>query len=340
MNSRTLPFPFLVISGLLSVTAPASAALKLCNQTSYIIYAAVASATKSELDAQGWTRVVPGDCATPLAEPLSAPAYFVYARTSQAHSGPSRAWGGNVPVCARDTNFSQRMKLPLQKCPGSGFYRMPFALIDRRGRRAWTTTFTESPALKTLSEAKRAGINRLLTDLGYRVNVPGDRARDQALEDFHNRAKLPADANSAELFAALETQATKAAAPAGYTVCNDTEGTFWAAIGLKVPKGMLTRGWWEVSPGACGHLATQPLNTDRVFLAVQPKGRKPLVSGPAKLCVGANAFELTSSGTCAGKGVHQAAFAITDTRGRTGYVAHVGENGLVAQAPPAKPPHK
>jgi uncharacterized membrane protein len=220
------------------------------------------------------------------------------------------------------------MKLPLRACPKGGFYRMPFALIDRRGRANWTTTFTESAALKTMKDAKRAGINRLLIDLGYHVNGPGERARDMALEDFHKRAKLPADANSAELFASLETQATKSAVPAGYTVCNDSEATFWAAIGMKAPKGMLTRGWWEVSPGACGRLATEPLKTDRVFLAVQPKGLKPLVSGPAKLCVGENAFELTTSGACSGKSVHQANFAATDTRGRTGYVAHVGDNGL------------
>lgn len=327
MNSRQLFLAFIV---LLAGTAPAFASLKICNQTSYIIYAAIASATKSELDERGWTRVVPGDCATPISDPLTAPAYFIYARTSQAHSGPSRAWGGNVPVCARDNNFSQRMKLPLRACPGGGFYRMPFALIDRHGRRDWTTTFTEGPNLKTLKDAKRAGIDRLLTDLGYRVNVPGDRARDLALEDFHKRARLPADANTAELFAALETQAMKAAAPAGYTVCNDSGQTFWAAIGLKQPKGMLTRGWWEVSPGACGRLATEPLNTDRVFLAVQPKGRKSLVSGPFKLCVGDNAFELTTPGACAGKGVHQAAFAATDTKRHSGYVAHVGESGLLA----------
>src|SRR5437763_15965682 len=114
---------------------------------------------------------------------------------------------------------------------------MPFAVIDRHGRAALTSTFTESPDLKTPQEAKRAGINRLLEDLGYRVNVPGERARDLALEDFHKRLKLSADASDADLFAALETEALKAAAPAGYTVCNSTDEALWAAIALQTPKG-------------------------------------------------------------------------------------------------------
>src|SRR5689334_1755020 len=87
---------------------PSLADLRLCNQTSYVLYTAIGAATKSELDTRGWTRIAPGDCAVPISDPLTAPAYFIYAHTSRAHSGPPRAWGGNVPICARETDFSQR----------------------------------------------------------------------------------------------------------------------------------------------------------------------------------------------------------------------------------------
>jgi uncharacterized membrane protein len=325
-----------IVVASLAGASPASAALTLCNQTSYIIYAAVGSATRKELDTSGWTRIVPGRCESPIAERLTAPAYFVYAHTSRAHSGPSRAWGGKVPICARDTDFTQRTKLPVHGCSGEDFYKMPFALIDRHGLTAWTTTFRESPDIRMPADAKRAGINRLLEDLGYHVNVPGDRARDLALEDFHKRAKLPADANDAELFASLETEAMKVTAPAGYSVCNETDEPVWAALALTGAKGFVTRGWWEVTAGACSRLITEPLKTDRVFLLAEHRGKHMLVTGPQKLCVADGQFQVSGQGPCR-KGMSQIGFAVTDTKGRSGYVAHVSDDGL---RPPAAPPHK
>lgn len=336
----TLRFLFafaLIVAATSGGAAPASAALKLCNQTSYILYAAFGAATKTELDARGWSRIVPGDCATPIPQSLAAPAYFVYAHTSPAHSGPSRAWGGNVPICARDTNFALRNKLPVRTCQGPEYYKMPFAVIDRHGRASWTTSFTESLALKTLKDAKRAGINRLLEDLGYHVNVPGERARDLALDDFHRRAKLAADASSGALFAALEIQAMKAAAPAGYTVCNNSEMPLWVAIALQVGKTFSTRGWWQVARGACSRLITDPLHTDRVYLLAQSKGKPPLVAGPAKFCIQDSQFELSGKAACRGKGFSLAGFAATDTKGRSGYVAKIGDNGIASAAPPPGP---
>src|SRR6201999_186363 len=61
-------FAIAALAALFICTAsrPASAALTLCNQTSYIVYAAIGSATKKELDTRGWTRVAPGDCQNPI----------------------------------------------------------------------------------------------------------------------------------------------------------------------------------------------------------------------------------------------------------------------------------
>jgi uncharacterized membrane protein len=334
---RLLSFGCLVSLCVGAGSVPAAAGLKLCNQTSYIVYAAIGSATKTELDTRGWTRIVPGDCATPIETPLTAPAYFIYAHTSQAHSGPSRAWGGKIPICARDNNFVQRMKLPVRGCQGSDFYKMPFAVVDRHGLTSWTTTFTESSSIKRPNEAKRAGIDRLLEDLGYHVKVPGERARDLALDDFHKRIKLAADATDADLFNALETEATKLTAPAGYTVCNDTDQPLWAAIAPQTTKGLSARGWWQVSTGACSRLLTDPLKSDRVYLFAQHKNKAVIVSGPLKLCVVDAEFEWPQKKACTGKGLAVRGFAATDTRGHSGYVAHVGDSGLL---PPAPPLHK
>jgi uncharacterized membrane protein len=331
---RLISLTGLVALCMFASSAPSAAALKLCNQTTYIVYAAIGSATKTALDTRGWTRVVPGDCATPIDGPLTAPAYFIYAHTSQAHSGPSRAWGGKVQICARDTNFVQRTKLPVRGCQGSDFYQMPFSVLDRHALASWTTTFTESATIKTLNDAKRGGIDRLLEDLGYRVKVPGDRARDLALDDFHKRMKLPADATDADLFNALETEATKRTAPAGYTVCDDTDQPLWIAIALQTAKGPAARGWWQVPAGACSRLLTDPLKSDRVFLFAQHKNKAVVVSGPLKFCVSDAEFEFPQKKVCTGKGLLMRGFAATDTRGHAGYVAHVGDNGLLPPSPP------
>jgi uncharacterized membrane protein len=324
----------IVLAFALCGAAPAHAALKLCNQTSYILYVAIGSATKKELNTIGWLRIVPGDCTTAISEPLKAPAYFLYARTSRAHSGPMRAWGGNVQICARDTNFTERTKLPMRGCRSNEFYKMPFAVLDRHGLATWTTTFKESPNLRTLKDAKHAGVNRLLEDLGYHVNVPGERAHDQALEDFHRRTKLPADANEAELFAALELQATKKASPVGYTVCNSSEQPTWIAIGLQGQKGIATRGWWEVPAGACSRVISETLHTKGVYLFARGKGKQPpVVAGSMKLCIRNTEFDLNGTQPCSGKGFGKVGFALTDTRGRTGYMANIGQNGLVQPGP-------
>src|SRR4051812_49899538 len=85
---------------------PAQAALTLCNRTSYILYAATSAIQSPRSQTQGWTRIIPGECQLARKEPLTAETYLVHARSSLAHSGPSRAWGGAYPVCVKDANFT------------------------------------------------------------------------------------------------------------------------------------------------------------------------------------------------------------------------------------------
>ena len=335
MTLRRVPIAVaMACAGALMAPRPAAASLHLCNQTSYVLYVALGAATRTELDTQGWTRVVPGDCATPLQGPLSAPAYFIYARTSQAHAGEGRAWGGKVQICAKETNFSQRIPLPTHGCKGEDFFPLPFAVLDRHGLKTWRTTFTESKQIASRGAARDAGLDRLLADAGYHA-APGKQGREAALQAFRARMKLPSDATDTDLFDALETEAMKAAAPAGYSVCNDTDSAVWAAIGLQKEKSFVTRGWWQIPAGGCARTVTEPLKTDRVYLLAEHKPKRVLVSGPMKLCVADIEFEVNGRGRCGERGLSEAGFAVTDTKGRSGYVAHVGDDGLLPPAPSA-----
>ncbi len=78
----------------------ADAGLRLCNRTSYVLYAATGYVQGIDAITQGWTRIVPGTCETAIAEPLIARGYFVYARTSLAHAG--RSGVGRTPVAVRE----------------------------------------------------------------------------------------------------------------------------------------------------------------------------------------------------------------------------------------------
>jgi uncharacterized membrane protein len=316
-------------------SAPASAALTICNETSYILYTAAGYQAGPNMLTRGWERVVPGDCQAVLPDPLTASGYYVYARSAQAHSGPARAWGGNVRLCAKDANFALQSPVAVPGCQGDDIFQLPFAAVATHGKKSWTMTLTESPLITSLDAARVIGIVRLLVDIGYKVgpgDANGNKSRDDAMIDFRKRTKLPETATTSDLFVALETAALKASAPAGYSVCNDGVSDVWAAIGLKSGTGWVSRGWWKVPPAGCAKTITDPLATDKVYLLVENHTNDYLVKGPMKFCITNIEFEVFGTDKCASRGLTEVGFAATDTKGRTGYAAHVGKDGLLMPA--------
>lgn len=303
--------------------SPAQATLRLCNRTSYVIYAATAAQSSSKVTVQGWTRIAPGGCAEALKGDLAAEAYYLYGRSSRAHAGAPRAWNGPVHFCVKDGSF--RLAQPASAaCPSDG-YALGFAPLDTHHMRSWTTTFRESPDLKSMADAERAGLKRLLADTGAKP-LKNERQVDAALAGFRQRMHL-ADGPAA-LFSALETEAMKSASGAGYTLCNDTDKSFWAAIGQKKGAAYVSRGWWTVAAGTCSQLITE--RVAGVWLRVERKGA-PLVAGSMRFCVTNIAFEIQGRDNCAKRGLTEAGFAETNNQGKPGYTAHVSAGGLAGQ---------
>jgi uncharacterized membrane protein len=320
----------------IALGAPAAhASLKLCNQTSYVLYAATATQTDSQIFTQGWTRVVPGACRIAIKGDLIAPAYFTYARSSEAHSGPRRVWDGATNICARDTDFSFHLPLLTTQCPSPEMSELPFAPVSTQHMRSWTITFRETPAFDSMKSAERAGLRRLFGDLGARVDVysaGSDKALDLALESFRKRMHLSDRASTADLFGALETEAMKSATPLGYAICNDTDKPFWAALGEKKGAVSVARGWWMVAAGSCAKAITQSVAKRKIFLRVEKSKGVALISGPEKFCVTDIEFEIQGREHCAARGLIEADFAETNTTGAAGFTAHISEAGLVAMA--------
>jgi uncharacterized membrane protein len=315
---------------LLFCASPASAALKLCNQTSYVLYAATGFRSGDANVTQGWKRVVPGDCRELLHQPLASTSYFLYARSSQAHTGEARAWGGAFPLCVKDGNFLLKTPFGASTCTDGNAFTESFSAINTSGLPSWTTTLTETSAIASLDDARRAGINRLLGDLGYQF--ADDDGREKALARFRRRVNLVPNASDSDLFDAMETEAMKIVSPAGYSICNDTGGVIWTALAFKQGKDQLSAGWWKVQPGGCAHALTQPLNIDDVFVHAEGPGHPALVGGPDKFCVANITFQTMDTGNCAAHGLSTARFTRTHTKGASGYTAHISEGGLEPQA--------
>ncbi|MEJ1967496.1 MAG: DUF1036 domain-containing protein [Rhizomicrobium sp.] len=312
--------------------SPAEAALNLCNRTSYVLYAATGTQMNTNVASQGWARVAPGGCKTVIPRDLTAPAYYVFARSSQAHAGPSRAWGGGANVCVKDTNFATLNPFASSSCVTDDFFQLPFAAVDIHHMRSWTMTLSETPALASLPQAQLAGLKRLLRDLGYRIGaIDGkpDRATDAAIGDFRKRLRLTAAATMDDLFDALETEALKTATPAGYSVCNDTAKSVAAALAQKQHNDWISHGWWKIAAGSCAKLAADLTGIESLYLFVQKIGGGPLVTGAEKFCVADIEFDIQGRTKCTQRGLTEAGFAETKVKGLSGYSAHVGEGGLV-----------
>jgi uncharacterized membrane protein len=312
------------------LSTPAWAALTLCNRTSYILYAATSAIQSPRSETEGWTRIAPGECQLARKEPLTAETYLVHARSSLAHSGTARAWGGAYPVCVKDANFQIKQSVTQPYCTADGTFALPFAPLANRGKPVWTMNFDEQPAM-TLTQAQLAGVKRLLKDNGYaigRIDGSPDRQTGVALLDFRKRMHFNPDADNGQLFDALEREAKRKIAPAGYAVCNDSREALLVALGQGEGSKAVSRGWWTVQPGACAQGITTPLASDAIFLLVLRKGGSTLVGGPQRFCTTAAAFEIHDAGNCGARGFSEAGFARTDTRGKPGYAAHVTPSGL------------
>jgi uncharacterized membrane protein len=209
---------------------------------------------------------------------------------------------------------------------------LPFARIETKGQPVWAMTFTESRDIATVDAARIAGLKRLLRDNGMKIaNVDGkpDKPTEDALNSFRKRMNIAPDAVTRDTFDALETEALKSAAPAGYSICNDTDAVVWAAMAFALGRDWMTRGWWKVPAGTCAKAMTQPLNLDKVFLHAEKHGNDKLVSGPEKFCLTNIEFEIQGRGGCAKRRLNEVGFAATITKGLTGYTAHIGNQGLM-----------
>ena len=173
---------------------PAAAQYHLCNRTEFVIVAAIGQRVADQWWSRGWWRLLPGDCATPIARRLEDRIYAVYAETERRTTAAEpRVWMGPVALCTSTEPFEVATGTD---CRSLGYQQRGFQAVEVGDRIEWTTNFTSLSGWPTLDAARIAGAQRLLNLQGYPSGsvdgVAGQRTA-AAVRAFQRQHGLPVD---------------------------------------------------------------------------------------------------------------------------------------------------
>lgn len=291
-----------------------------CNRTSYAASIAVGIRNGGLWLTRGWWAVPAGECKVVVKGPLSQASYYVFARSSFAHTGAVRTWGGTQTLCIGNGAF-QATSDGSDEC-SAGYDPQGFAKVETEGKAAWTTTLSESPGFKTMEQARVAGLQRLLYDLGRFDGpfdgVPGPKFNEALAQARTELGVGPTDA--ANLYAKLLAEAAKVQASAGLTFCNRSQDVIWTALGQDYQGKKESKGWWRLQPGQCAKVIKDRLD-DRVmfgFGVADREGTPETWGGADQFCTKDSSFEIDDVADCAGRGFTSTGFMKIETAGRVG----------------------
>jgi uncharacterized membrane protein len=306
---------------------------QICNETSFVLDAATGRPDGRAILVQGWTRLRPGECRIAVNAPLARGTHYLYARSSTAHRGGRRQWGGDARLCI-DTSGSFTIENPPQ-CAAMSLEERRFRRVQINKRDTWRTTFSEATSY-TLTRARAAGLQRLLEDAGYELRE-GRRGADprriaQAIAQFRSTARLPANATENQLIDALERQARQRAQQVGLTLCNRTRGRLWTAIGRRRGEGWESRGWWPLNPGGCVRTIDEVLIQEVYYVHASletQEGPRMLAAGGEPFCTSGGRFAILGRDQCEGRYYDEQLFTPVGARGRTGLVVDFEERDVL-----------
>ena len=286
----------------------------LCNRTSYIIEAAIGRPEGNGMTVEGWIKLQPGSCKLALPGPLEPKFHFVYARTSTAHRGGVREWGGNTDLCVDPTGSFSLESPP--ECAAMGLESRGFRAVEITRRTRWMTPFTEIDNY-TADKARAAGIQRLLEEAGVVSNVIdgniGHKTRT-AINAFLKDNGLPATTSEPDLIDFLEQVAKERGRAVGFTVCNRTKNRIWSAIARRGSEGWESRGWWMLEAGGCSRVIDRPLSGAEHFVYGEMEDGdklRTLAKASDAFCVGRSKFAIVGRDDCEASAYRTALFAAT-----------------------------
>ena len=104
-----------------------------------------------------------------------------------------------------------------------------------------------------------------------------------------------------------------APANAAFSVCNKTTHPAAVALGFVNEKGWNSAGWWNIAPGNCAQLVSQPLNARFYYLYAVHQDIGGAWDGEHSFCVKPGQFTIQGRINCAGKGYEARRFFEVDT---------------------------
>ncbi|WP_088622829.1 DUF1036 domain-containing protein [Oceanicola sp. 22II-s10i] len=111
--------------------------------------------------------------------------------------------------------------------------------------------------------------------------------------------------------AVIAALAVPSAATAGLTFCNDSGRSQSIAIGYKVGESYLSRGWWNLDPGACKEVLTGDLTQRYYYYRMESRGYS--FDGDYAFCAENAAFRIEGDTACATRGYDERRFRKIDT---------------------------
>ena len=296
---------------------------QVCNETSFVLEAATGRPDGRTIQVQGWTRLRPGECRLAVSAPLARGTHYLYARTSAAHRGGRRQWGGDAPLCVDPTDQFQIENPP--RCTDTYEVRR-FRRVQINKRDTWRTSFSEATPYSQ-SRARQLGLQRLLEDAGYDVRQ-GRRSIDprrfaQAIAEFRASARLAPNANEDQLIDALETAARRRSVQVGLTLCNRTRGRVWTAVARQRGEGWESRGWWALAPGGCVRTIDEVLTQEAYYIHASletAEGPRYLAAGGEPFCTSPARFAILGRSGCDARYYQTTLFTPVSTRERDGLV--------------------
>lgn len=333
---RTFVIVFATMAALGAAPA-ASAQWTLCNESSFIVEAAVVYPDAGEAVTEGWIRMRPGECADAVNRPLETGTHHLYARTSDAHQGGRREWSGIEPFCVDDFAREFFFSGAGTNCEDVGAATRGFAAIDVDTVN-WRTRFVEPepPAVGgglTTAKSRVAGLQRLLSDAGFydasRIDGITGRRTDRAVNRYLRSIERSARPAYPQLIDLLEVSARENASNRGLKVCNrlgddgavDDDGlgetgegaSVWAAFARRQDTAWESRGWWKLGPGECAKIVNETINENSYYYyaeIVTENDATPLAGGAEAFCIARARFAIVGRSECAGRGYRSGVFRL------------------------------
>jgi uncharacterized membrane protein len=275
---------------------------EVCNETSYIIESATGHYEGQGIVVEGWTRLRPGACQLVQEAPLTPGLHYLFGRSSTAHRGGRRLWGGETKLCIDTTGSFSVESIP--NCTTMGMEEREFRPVLIENAKRWRTSFTETDKL-TIKEASAAGVQRLLDNAGvYAGRIDGylGRKTRAAIGDFLKSKGLAADTTDADLMDMLEQAAIERARNVGLTFCNRTDKRIWSAMARRRGDEWESRGWWLLEAGGCARIIDEPLLQSGLFAYAEMETGdgevRTLKRGTDPFCVARSKFAITGRDGC------------------------------------------